>query len=99
MMTGVTGAKAGTLSFLVGGTSASFERVQPILSHMGKQIIHCGSSGAGLGKKICNNFVLGMQQIDIAEVMLLGQRLGLDPAVLAGVINCSTGACWASSYI
>ena len=97
MMTGVTGAKAGTLSFLVGGTSASFEKAQPILSHMGKRIIHCGSSGAGLGAKICNNLVLGVQQIVVAEAMLLGQRLGLDPVVLAGVINCSTGACWASS--
>lgn len=94
---GVTGAKAGTLSFLVGGTEASFSQAQPILAYMGKRIIHCGSSGAGLGAKICNNLVLGVQQIVVAEAMLLGQNLGLDPAVLAGVINSSTGGCWASS--
>lgn len=41
--------------------------------------------------------VLGVQQIAVAEAMLLGQGLGLDPAVLASVINSSTGACWASS--
>lgn len=64
---------------------------------MGKRVVHCGSSGAGLGAKICNNLVLGVQQIVVSEAMLLGQRLGLDPAVLAAVINCSTGACWASS--
>jgi len=64
---------------------------------MGKRVIHCGSSGAGLGAKICNNLVLGVQQIVVSEAMLLGQRLGLDPSVLADVINCSTGACWASS--
>ncbi|THH10994.1 hypothetical protein EW146_g8199 [Bondarzewia mesenterica] len=94
---GVTGAKAGTLSFLVGGTEDGFERASPILAHMGKRIIHCGASGAGLGAKICNNLVLGVEQIVVAEAMLLGQRLGLDPAVLAGVINSSTGACWSSS--
>jgi len=94
---GVTGAKAGTLSFLVGGTSQAFELANPVLSHMGKRIIHCGPSGAGLGAKICNNLVLGVEQIVVAEAMLLGQKLGLDPAVLAGVINSSTGGCWSSS--
>ncbi|TCD65419.1 hypothetical protein EIP91_002718 [Steccherinum ochraceum] len=94
---GVAGAKAATLSFLVGGSEDAFKRVSPILSIMGKKIIHCGPSGAGLGAKICNNMVLGVQQIVIAEAMLLGQKLGLEPAVLAGVINSSTGACWASS--
>lgn len=40
--------------------------------------------------------VLGVQQVVVAEAMLLGQRLGLDPKVLASVINSSTGKCWAS---
>lgn len=64
---------------------------------MGKRIVYCGGSGAGLSAKICNNLVLGVQQIVVAEAMLLGQKLGLDPAVLAGVINSATGSCWASS--
>ncbi|RXW24887.1 hypothetical protein EST38_g929 [Candolleomyces aberdarensis] len=94
---GVTGAKAGTLSFLVGGPEASFNTARPILALMGHRIIHCGDSGAGLGAKICNNLILGVQQIVVAEAMLLGQKLGLDPAVLASVVNSSTGACWSSS--
>ena len=52
---GVTGAKAGTLSFLVGGTEKFFQVSQPILSLMGERIIHCGPSGSGLAAKICNN--------------------------------------------
>jgi 3-hydroxyisobutyrate dehydrogenase len=64
---------------------------------MGQRIIHCGPAGSGLAAKICNNLILGVEQIVVAEAMLLGQRLGLDPAVLAGVINNSTGACWSSS--
>lgn len=94
---GVTGAKAGTLSFLVGGTEEAFKLASDTLTHMGKKVIYCGSSGAGLAAKICNNLVLGVQQIVVAEAMLLGQKLGLEPAVLAGVINNSTGSCWASS--
>ena len=94
---GVTGAKAGTLSFLVGGPKPAYNLAYPVLTHMGKQIIHCGGSGAGLAAKICNNLILGVQQIVVAEGMLLGQKLGLDPQVLASVVNSSTGACWSSS--
>lgn len=94
---GVTGAKAATLSFLVGGTEDAFKLTEPILQHMGKRIIHCGASGSGLASKICNNLVLGVEQIVTAEAMLLGQRLGVKPGVLADVINSSTGACWSCS--
>jgi len=93
---GVSGAKAGTLSFLVGGPERSFALAIPFLNLMGKRAIHCGPSGSGLAAKICNNMVLGVQQVVVAEAMLLGQRLGLDPKVLASVINSSTGRCWAS---
>ncbi|KAF9475070.1 3-hydroxyisobutyrate dehydrogenase [Pholiota conissans] len=94
---GVTGAQAGTLSFLVGGTQETFEASKPILSLMGQRIIYCGPSGAGLGAKICNNLILGVEQIVVAEAMLLGESLGLDPVILAAVINSSTGGCWSSS--
>ena len=88
---GVTGAKAATLSFMVGGPQPSFTLAKPYLSLMGSRSLHCGPSGAGLAAKICNNLVLGVQQIVVAEAMLLGQRMGLTPSVLAGVINSSTG--------
>src|ERR1700730_5096378 len=94
---GVAGAKAGTLSFLVGGTSDACNSARPFLQQMGQRIIHCGPSGSGLVAKICNNLILGVEQIVVGEAMLLGQKAGLDPAVLARVINSSTGGCWASS--
>ncbi|KAJ3865070.1 NAD binding domain of 6-phosphogluconate dehydrogenase-domain-containing protein [Lentinula novae-zelandiae] len=94
---GVTGAKAATLAFLVGGTITAFKQAQPTLALMGQRIIHCGPSGAGLGAKICNNLVLGVQQIVVGEAMLLGMKLGLDPAVLSSVISSSTGNCWSIS--
>lgn len=81
---------------MVGGPASSFERAKPLLERMGSRIFHCGPSGAGLGAKICNNLVLGVQQVVVGEAMLLGERLGLEPRVLAEVINNSTGRCWAS---
>jgi 3-hydroxyisobutyrate dehydrogenase len=95
---GVTGAKAGTLSFLCGGTEAAYAEALPYLKDMGAKFFYCGPSGDGLGAKIMNNLILGVHQIVVGEAMLLGHhKLGLDPAVLANVINSSTGACWASS--
>ncbi|KZV67981.1 3-hydroxyisobutyrate dehydrogenase [Peniophora sp. CONT] len=93
---GVTGAKAATLAFMVGGSTSSYERAKPLLERMGARIVHCGPPGAGLGAKICNNLILGVQQVVVGEAMLLGERLGLEPRVLAEVINNSTGRCWAS---
>lgn len=94
---GVAGAKAATLSFLVGGPKPAYALAYPFLTYMGQRVIYCGESGSGLVAKICNNLILGVHQIVVAESMLLGQKLGLDPKVLASVINSSTGACWAST--
>ena len=78
---------------MVGGPQPSVTLANPYLSLMGARTIHCGPSGAGLAAKICNNMILGVQQIAVAEGMLLGQRMGLKPDVLAGVLNTSTGIC------
>lgn len=81
---------------MVGGALDPYTRAMPYLSHMGKRVLHCGPSGAGLAAKLCNNLLLGVEQIAVSETMLLGARLGLAPHVLAGVINTSTGRCWSS---
>lgn len=94
---GVVGAAAGTLSFMVGGPASSFDLAKPYLEKMGKTIVHCGDSGTGLAVKICNNLILGINQVAVAEAMLLGTSLGLSPSLLASVINNSTGRCWPSA--
>jgi 3-hydroxyisobutyrate dehydrogenase len=93
---GTGGAEAGTLTFMVGAEPALFERVRPILAHMGRNIVHCGGSGTGQVAKICNNLLLGISMIGVAEAMNLGAALGIDPKVLAGIINTSSGRCWSS---
>ncbi|OLL28393.1 3-hydroxyisobutyrate dehydrogenase [Burkholderia sp. SRS-W-2-2016] len=93
---GTGGAAAGTLTFMVGGSASAYERVKPVLAAMGKNIVHCGDTGTGQVAKICNNLVLGISMAGVAEAMSLGEALGIDPKVLGGIINTSTGRCWSS---
>ncbi|KAL3454305.1 6-phosphogluconate dehydrogenase [Aspergillus insuetus] len=94
---GVVGARAGTLSFMFGASSRTgelVERVKPILLHMGKKAWHMGAAGTGVSAKLANNYILAINNIATAEAMNLGMRWGLDPKVLADMINTSTGRCW-----
>jgi 3-hydroxyisobutyrate dehydrogenase len=93
---GTGGAESGSLTFMVGAAPVLFERIRPILAHMGKNIVHCGDSGTGQVAKICNNLLLGISMIGAAEAMNLGASLGIDPKVLAGIINTSSGRCWST---
>ena len=93
---GTGGAQAGTLTFMVGATPELFNRIQPVLSDMGRNIVHCGEVGTGQVAKVCNNLLLGISMIGVAEAMALGDALGIDTKVLAGIINTSTGRCWSS---
>lgn len=96
MSGGIVGAAAGTLTFMLGAPSEVVSRVEPILLRMGKAVFHCGPQGTGLSAKLANNYLLAINNIATAEAMNLGMRWGLDPKVLAGVINVSTGRCWPS---
>lgn len=93
---GTGGAEAATLTFMVGATSELFATVQPVLAKMGKNIVHCGDSGNGQVAKICNNMLLAISMIGVAESMSLGVSLGIDAKVLAGILNTSSGRCWSS---
>ncbi len=93
---GTGGAQAGTLTFMVGGSEEDFARVKPILENMGKNIVYCGGTGNGQVAKIANNMLLGISMIGTAEAMNLGVSLGMDPKILAGIINTSSGRCWSS---
>jgi 3-hydroxyisobutyrate dehydrogenase len=92
---GVTGAAAGTLTFMVGVENGSqFERVKPILECMGKNIFNCGKPGAGQITKACNNMALAIEMIGISEALALGKSLGMDEKVLTNIMKVSTSRCW-----
>ena len=91
---GVVGAENGTLAFMVGGSDADFEAALPLLEAMGKRIVHCGGPGLGQAAKVCNNMVLAVSQIAVAEAVVLGERLGLEHQALFDVVSQASGQCW-----
>lgn len=96
---GVGGAAAGTLTFMVGGEDAAFERAKPFLEVMGKTIVHAGGSGTGQAAKICNNMILGISMIAVSEAFILAERLGLDAQKLFDISSTASGQCWSlTSY-
>ena len=96
---GVTGASAGTLTFMVGGSAAGFERAEPILAAMGRNVAHVGGSGHGQAAKICNNMMAGIAIIGASEVCCLGEALGLDPKKLFDVVSTSSGQTWMMDHM
>ncbi|MDP8919585.1 MAG: 3-hydroxyisobutyrate dehydrogenase [Pseudomonadota bacterium] len=91
---GVGGAKGATLTFMAGGTKQAFDQAEPILSRMGKKVVHCGEAGAGQAAKICNNMILGISMIGVAEAFVLAEKLGLSHQALFDVASTSSGQCW-----
>ncbi|SDG63554.1 3-hydroxyisobutyrate dehydrogenase [Microbacterium pygmaeum] len=92
---GVVGAENATLAFMVGGSSEDFERARPLLETMGRRVVHCGGAGLGQAAKVCNNMILAVSQIAVAEAFVLGERLGLDHQALFDVASNASGQCWA----
>ncbi|KAI1721181.1 NAD binding domain of 6-phosphogluconate dehydrogenase domain-containing protein [Ditylenchus destructor] len=94
---GIGGAEKATLTFMIGGDKQSFLRANNLCNYMGKNVIHCGDKvGNGLAAKICNNMLVGVHMIAVAEAMNLGVKMGLNPKTLASIINTSSGRCWSS---
>jgi 3-hydroxyisobutyrate dehydrogenase len=92
---GVSGAEAGTLSFIVGGEVACFARAKPILEAMGKNIFHAGAVGSGQIAKTCNNMLLSVLMAGTAEALQMGIENGLDPKILSDIMVKSSGRNWA----
>ena len=92
---GVAGAKAATLTFIVGGTEDAFNKAQTILQHVGKNVFHAGNAGDGQMAKICNNLMLGILMSGTCEALNLGIDNGLDPKVLSDIMLQSSGRNWA----
>lgn len=92
---GVVGAENGTLAFMVGGSVDDVETARPLLEAMGARVVHCGDAGLGQAAKVCNNMILGVSQIVVAEAFVLGERLGLSHQALFDVAANASGQCWA----
>ena len=77
---GDVGAINGTLSIMVGGKPEIFERVQPLLAILGKNIVHVGDHGAGQVAKACNQIVVALTIEGVAEALTFARQNAVDPA-------------------
>ena len=91
---GDSGAKAGTLSIMVGGDKNAFRRVLPLLQLMGGDIAHMGESGAGQHTKMCNQILVAGTMIGVCESLLYASRLGLDEQAVIDVIGKGAASSW-----
>jgi 2-hydroxy-3-oxopropionate reductase len=92
---GEQGAIDATLSIMVGGEAAAFARCRPILSSMGKSVVHMGGSGMGQAAKLVNNLIVAAGFAAVCEGWALAVKAGLDPATLHEAIRGG----WAGSRV
>jgi 2-hydroxy-3-oxopropionate reductase len=83
---GEIGARDGSLSIMVGGDAAAFERARPVFGAMGRTVIHVGRSGAGQLAKACNQLIVGSTIAAVAEALTLARAGGADPAVVRAAL-------------
>jgi 3-hydroxyisobutyrate dehydrogenase/2-hydroxy-3-oxopropionate reductase len=88
---GPAGASGGTLTVMVGGDQATFDKALPVLQAFGKNIKLCGPVGAGQVVKLINQLLVGVHTSAIAEAAVFGARLGADPQVVLELIGTSFG--------
>jgi 3-hydroxyisobutyrate dehydrogenase len=96
---GDVGARAGTLTIMVGGKATDFDEASAIFAALGKVAKHCGEQGAGQAVKLCNQVLGALHMVALTEALALARMQGIDPSLVVEV--CSTGAAgsWALSNL
>ena len=92
---GISGAAAGTLTFMIGGEEQHARRAEEIVQPMAGRVVHTGAAGTGQAAKIVNNMMLFICLEACSEGSVLADRLGLDPQVFWEIASVSSGNSWA----
>lgn len=92
---GDIGARAGTLTIMVGGPKEAFDRALPLFEAMGKTVTWVGESGAGQIAKVANQIIVAGTMVAMAEALVLVQKTGVDPARVVQTISRGAAQCWA----
>lgn len=92
---GDIGARAGTLSIMVGGPQEAFDKTLPLFEAMGKTITRVGDSGAGQTAKAANQIVVAGTMVAMCEALVLAQKSGVDPQAVVNAISRGAAQCWA----
>jgi 3-hydroxyisobutyrate dehydrogenase len=96
---GDVGAKAGTLSIMVGDKPEVFERCLPVFQAMGKNIIHIGPIGAGQTTKLCNQIAVALNMLAGCEAIMLAAKSGIDPKKMLDAISAGAAGSWMLSNL
>jgi 2-hydroxy-3-oxopropionate reductase len=91
---GDVGAKNGTLTIMVGGEQAAFDRAAPLFGAMGKAWVLVGDAGAGQIAKVCNQIIVGAQMVALAEALITAQKAGVDPRRVVDAIKGGAAQMW-----
>jgi len=91
---GDVGARAATLSIMVGGNKEAVKAITPLLKVMGRQIVHQDGAGSGQHAKMCNQIVIASTMIGVCECLLYGHKAGLDLETMLLSITKGAAACW-----
>ena len=91
---GDVGAKAGTLSIMVGGERADFDTALPVLEVMGKTVTYCGASGAGYTVKLCNQILGALHLVAAAEAISLAKASGVDIDAMLQAVSSGAAGSW-----
>ncbi len=92
------GAEGGTLTFMIGGDQAVFEKVRPYFEPMGKRLYYCGGPGLGLQAKLSQNLILSNLLIAFNEGMVLAAKGGVDPKLMLDILDNSAAKSGLISY-
>jgi 3-hydroxyisobutyrate dehydrogenase-like beta-hydroxyacid dehydrogenase len=92
---GARNAETGDLTVLVGGEAAVLDRVRPVLDAIAKTVHHVGPRGAGVTLKVVNNYLLGVNQVALAEGLAMSRSAGIDDETFAETVSDSSGASYA----
>ena len=96
---GVPRAGDGSLAIMIGGEADAVAAVKPVLACMGNKLFDVGSLGCGHAMKCLNNYLAATAFAAASEAMTIARQFGLDPAVLADVVNVSTGRSFVSENL
>jgi 3-hydroxyisobutyrate dehydrogenase len=91
---GDVGARNATLSIMVGGDSAAFDAILPLLRYMGKTITHCGPSGAGQLTKLVNQVLVTVTNLAVCEALVFAIKNGLDPQKTIAAVGGGAAGSW-----
>lgn len=96
---GDVGAKNGTLSLMIGGDFAVFEKVKPIFEVFGQNIVYQGEAGSGQHTKMCNQIVIASGMIGVCEAMAYGLKAGLKMEDVLRSITAGAAGSWSLSNL